>query len=863
MLRFCTIVTPLTIAQARVMATSARRHHPEVRVSTEVSKGVPLRDEEPFEVLAGPASQSIPELLTRCLDEADTVVYLDPAICVYDVLEPVLSEARDTGVALVKRADLLPDDGCRPDSADLLSAGSLDPGLVAVHANESGRAFLQWWSERRQEAEQRETPDSADGRWLDLAAKRFPGLAVVADPGCEVSYWNLHERPLTRHGEQVLAAGRPLRSLQFAGFRPDRPYWLSEDATRVRVVEDPVLAELCGEYAERLRDAGWSPPRRQIAGVRRLGNGQLVDQFVENLWTQALAAGEYFGDPLSAEAADEFVAWMREPGQRGAESGVNRYLLEVYLSRTDLQKAFPDLDGDDGDRLVQWGWSQDDGESLGGLLPAAPDDLVPAGSARIAVNVIGYLGETLGLAEAARSYVTALSTAGVPVSTKAITPDLPIDEDQRSIARYGSTGWQDLSSPVAPAFNLACLNGDHLHELIRTRGEGVLEARPTIGQWGWETDVLPASWAKGVRHVDEVWVYSTFMAKNLGRLLPVPVVVVPPAIVTPDPGEVELSMARDDRFTFVFMLDFFSTLERKNPLGLIDAFTRAFSPDEGPRLLIKTINARFRKAAADELRFRAGGRGDIEFVDGYLKPAEKAALLARADCYVSLHRSEGFGLPLAEAMAQGTAVIATGYSGNTDFTTPFNSYLVDWTPTRVGPDSVVYPADGTWAEPDLDHAAGLMRRVWEHPDEVLQRVTHARSDIQRLYAPSVVGAIARARLERLADDNTHKPRGRDGLSDPGLDRLEEALAFDLSEGAGPAPSGAAGMLRRTVLRLIRPFTFHEREVDHAVLAALKDLRAALAGERERNRWAHRRLGQVEATLARRPSSEPTAGDKAD
>ena len=140
----------------------------------------------------------------------------------------------------------------------------------------------------------------------------------------------------------------------------------------------------------------------------------------------------------------------------------------------------------------------------------------------------------------------------------------------------------------------------------------------------------------------------------------------------------DLDLAQDDRFTFLFMFDFFSTLQRKNPLGLIDAFTRAFAPDEGPRLLLKTINARFRPEAADELRRRIGERPDIELVDRYLDPRQNAALIARADCYVSLHRSEGFGLTLAESMALGTPVIATGYSGNIDFTTPSNSYLVDW-----------------------------------------------------------------------------------------------------------------------------------------------------------------------------------------
>jgi glycosyltransferase involved in cell wall biosynthesis len=116
-----------------------------------------------------------------------------------------------------------------------------------------------------------------------------------------------------------------------------------------------------------------------------------------------------------------------------------------------------------------------------------------------------------------------------------------------------------------------------------------------------------------------------------------------------------------------------------------------------------------------------------------------------------LHRSEGFGLTIAEAMALGTPVIATGYSGNLDFTTPQNSWLVDWTPTNVVPDCEVYPAEGQWAEPDLDHAAAQLRWVRAHPEESARRARRARADVQRDFSLRAVGEIARARLERLAD----------------------------------------------------------------------------------------------------------------
>ena len=297
--------------------------------------------------------------------------------------------------------------------------------------------------------------------------------------------------------------------------------------------------------------------------------------------------------------------------------------------------------------------------------------------------------------------------------------------------------------------------------------------------------------------MEEIWAFSTFVGDNLGRLAPVPVVVVPMPVVVPDASGAQLGVARDGRFTFLFMFDFFSMVRRKNAAGLIEAFARAFAPGEGPRLLLKTINGRLRPEAESELRRKIAQHPDIELIDAYLDPAQNAALLARADCYVSLHRSEGFGLTLAESMALGTPVIATGYSGNTDFTTPQNSYLVDWKPTHVGPGCEIYPAEGTWAEPDLGHAAELMRRVWQHPDEARAKAERAREDIHRLYAPEVVGRLARGRLERLAG----RPARPVGVSDASekstvltelrLTALEDELTFDPERGDQPEPARRA------------------------------------------------------------------------
>ena len=218
---------------------------------------------------------------------------------------------------------------------------------------------------------------------------------------------------------------------------------------------------------------------------------------------------------------------------------------------------------------------------------------------------------------------------------------------------------------------------------------------------------------------------------------------------------------------------------------------------------------------------------------------------------MSLHRSEGFGLSLAESMALGTPVIATGYSGNTDFMTDRNSYLVDWTPTRVGLGCEIYPAQGNWAEPDLDHAAELMRRVWERPQEGAAKVARAREEINQRYAPRAAGAVARSRLERLRESRSS---ARQAISQDGavesLRAIRSELAIDVRRGAPPVPRGPAGFIRNLVLRLIFPFTYHERKLDRAMFDAIVELRADLDRQREQLRADRARLQRAGRTTKR-------------
>jgi glycosyltransferase involved in cell wall biosynthesis len=363
------------------------------------------------------------------------------------------------------------------------------------------------------------------------------------------------------------------------------------------------------------------------------------------------------------------------------------------------------------------------------------------------VRLTGYLGHTLGLGAAARGYVQALTAADVPVRTVSV----PLHHLALPVAladEYGRHSFADLVHDGRHGFEIVAVNADELPDFVERLGEDYFQG-PRIAIWGWETNTIPARWQRAFALVNEIWVYSHFMAANIGAATDVPVLALPPPVQCPAAPAAPLRLGVPDGFLFLFVFDYLSTIQRKNPVGLIEAFKRAFSPGEGPQLLIKTINAPLRPLAEEEVLWAAHGRADIHVVDRSLSSEELSGLMAACDCYASLHRAEGFGLTMAEAMAIGKPVIATGYSGNVDFMNADNSLLVDYSIGRVGPECEIYPPEGEWADPSVEHAASLMRRVHDRREEAAALGARAREDIARQLSAAATGAAMRRRLERL------------------------------------------------------------------------------------------------------------------
>ncbi len=241
--------------------------------------------------------------------------------------------------------------------------------------------------------------------------------------------------------------------------------------------------------------------------------------------------------------------------------------------------------------------------------------------------------------------------------------------------------------------NLVHVNADQVEHFAATNGVGYFQERYNIGHWVWELSRFPDAYQRSFDYFDEVWVPTAFAQDAVARNAPVPVVRIPYSLSPRAPTT--LTRAHfgwtQDRFVFLFIFDFSSYLDRKNPLGLLRAFREAFTPSDDVLLVLKCVHPEMSPEGSRQV-FEAAAMPNVTIMSDVLPRDEIDALVQLCDCYVSLHRSEGFGLTMGEAMSHGKPVIATGYSGNMDFMTAANSLIVRHRLIELAPRPRTVPA---------------------------------------------------------------------------------------------------------------------------------------------------------------------------
>jgi glycosyltransferase involved in cell wall biosynthesis len=562
-------------------------------------------------------------------------------------------------------------------------------------------------------------PKSVVAAINQLEALRARGADFLLIPASAVEWMNRHpefEHYLARHDREEV--GRADSCRLFALCQPT-----AEEQQRFQQ-----RCRLIGEVVDRQL-----PPDATVL-VLSEGFEEFLQLGSRQAWHFPQAPdGSYAGCPEASEAA---IAHLEEQRARGAG-----YLLVPYGARWWLE-FYGDfrLHLENHYRVaIRYSLSPEQEVcTLYALNPFVKQP--PAADTPLGVNVAGYCASEKGVGEAVRSVIRSLEAVQFPYVVNNCT-DL------------GSANQDAVDTPFAYdnpfVFNLINLNAANLPEFVSTRGDGYFQGHYNIGSWAWELSDFPNDWEASFQYLDEIWAPSNFVLDAVARVSPIPVVRIPYSLneqLAVKPWTRAHFGLPQESFMFLYIFDFDSIVERKHPFGVIEAFRRAFSSRDDVLLVLKGSHPTRSELQAVQ---KAAAGAYVRLIDSILSREEVNTLLQLADCYVSLHRSEGFGLTMAEAMSLEKPVIATGYSGNMDFMTPANSFLVDYNLIELDREYPPYKKGSVWADPSLEHAAQLMRFVYENRELARQAGRKARADILRHCHPQVVGKLITERLRKL------------------------------------------------------------------------------------------------------------------
>jgi len=471
--------------------------------------------------------------------------------------------------------------------------------------------------------------------------------------------------------------------------------------------------------------------------------------------------------------------WLFDPSEElphDSSFPISNLLYHIWRSRTDLQRAFDLNTFASRVRFCEWfvvhgsveygihGWACPAGllrtlsKSRGQVGQRArallKDRLLSSDASedvaafRDGANLIGHARGEFGMGEHVRAVAEALQSVGSPFSMVSLSGAGIHGENEQLVGDW-------IGSRRDYATNIFHVNADVFPTLYGHFPPSFFNGRYNIGYWAWELARCPEEFVTAISMVDEVWAISDFVAQAFRSFTDIPVVNMPIAVELPPlPGKLPRQGLGidEDEFVFLFTFDAASYLHRKNPLGLIQAFSAAFPrKDERVRLILKTMNV----SAADPywmmIAAEAAKDRRITVVDQRLTREEVLRMSLTCDAFVSLHRSEGFGRCLAEAMVLGKPVIATGYSGSNEFVTEATACVVDYELVPVPPGSYPYSENQVWAEPNIEQAANHMGRI-AADQGFRERIAKAgQAFVRANFNSTVVGARYMDRLEKIRD----------------------------------------------------------------------------------------------------------------
>jgi glycosyltransferase involved in cell wall biosynthesis len=771
-LNIVTIVTKSYLAFARTLAASFKKHNPDGKVfvlfADEIDGYFDPKKEDFISIQLDELRNEVNNLGGLCFQykvielctalkpfvlkylfqkyHLPKLAYFDPDILVMDNLQPLAELLENFDIILTPHLTKPYLDNKNPSEISIMQAGVYNLGFIALANTSTTITLLNWWQEKLYKYCLVDIAHGlfTDQKWIDLVPGFFKETYILRDPGYNVAYWNLHERTLSNDGGKILCNGEILRFFHFSGYDIDAPDVVSKHQDRHTFNKlDTTVTELFSVYRKLLIENGQIEAKKLPYAFDFFKNGAKIPPVFREIYYN-LSNPEKFGNPFEI-TENSFLAWLLYM----KKDEIPYYLWEMYALRPDVRAAYPDINNVDKVKFLKWVLNHGAAEfnldiNLLSSLKEYLEKVKPHDTQlKLGVNVFGYFNSEKGMGEVVRSDVRCLEKTSYPFGLCNIIDLLSSNQEFRQDIFTRDNSYQ---------INLIHINADQLAAAGKDTTLISFANHYNIGYWAWELSQFPKKWLKAFENLDEIWVLSTFMEKTLAPISSIPVVTVPVSIEMK-----EIKNPSFDRkffgipenvFVFLFMFDFDSVYARKNPESIIKAFDKDFSENKNAVLVIKHMHAQ-RYPKELQTLIALSKASNVILIDETLSKEQVYALLYHADCYISLHRCEGFGLTMAEAMSMGKPVIATGYSGNTDFMKPNNSYLVNYQLVEIEKDYGPYKKGWQWAEPDLEHAASLMRYVYEHQEEAKAKGKIAQAYMREHFSADAVAKIYQQRLDAV------------------------------------------------------------------------------------------------------------------
>jgi glycosyltransferase involved in cell wall biosynthesis len=614
------------------------------------------------------------------------VTYLDPDIQVFDDFTDSLRRNKSISVTPHILADF-PEDSKLPDQQSILNAGIFNLGFISVLAE--SMTFLEWWEKKLNKYCTMEVRDGyhVDQKWVDWAAG-FVDIDIVRDPGLNVAYWNLHERrivdglvkQLTNKNEDFF----PLRFFHFSGFIGPGSEKISKHCTRE--FEDSLeLRSLLQNYYERRNY--WK--RFFGKSIWFLG-GRLEGRALPTEWRS---------DILESTRNQKSLIWPEKPTQ-----GTDRQICEcMECDSTFSQDAtcllLDQIEASLIRKLRRKSQEKialelyENGYSKKGLAEA---DIREISSSELVV--IGYFGAPTGVGQIARNTLRLMEDFGIPVNIHTLRTGF---DDPLLYSEYKRKQQMIGNERTVIAF----VNADvWIEHLVQTRLIN-LEKQFVVGIWSWEIENIPPYFRVAREYTSKVYAVSQFSAEALSKYLGEEISVFPTY------GNIPVDFKKqenDGRKYILARFDAKSIIERKNPEAVINMWHLVEKDLLEYELVIKSID--LKKFASEDLIKKIETSKRIRLIDKVLDESQNRLLMRNATAYVSLHRAEGLGLNLLEAVAADIPTISTNYSG---ISAEIEDMIfgVDFELVPIGNNAAPYPPEGAWADPNVHSAAAQLIRA--------------------------------------------------------------------------------------------------------------------------------------------------------